>query len=63
MARDDTIVPAESLLPEHLESAPSVEVLWTDHGGHVGFVCAGCPGWLEAQVLEWFDEHLGASTR
>ena len=62
MARDDTIVPADSLRPEHLEAAGSVDVLWTENGGHVGFVCRGRSRWLEEAVLAWFDVHLDAPT-
>ncbi len=63
MARDDTIVPPESLREEQVAGAAAVDVLWTEGGGHVGFVCQGRPHWLEDEILGWFEAHGNPPTR
>jgi hypothetical protein len=59
-AQNDPFLPA-SALPKSSEVAPSVELEFPPHGGHVGFVTGPFPGrldWLPTRLLALFDQHL-----
>ena len=40
-------------LPRREELGPAVTAEISDHGGHVGFVGAENPYWLEQRLLAW----------
>ena len=42
-----------------LKRAALVDFLEVDRGGHVGFVCAGNPQWLEDTILDWLGNSSG----
>ncbi len=53
-AKDDTFVPFASFQSETVTRNPRVELLATEHGGHVGFLARGAPRfWLDETVIEW----------
>jgi len=59
-AIDDPFLPSEATLAFREAAPPVVEVLLTEHGGHVGFVSGPRPGraeaWAERTALEWLAE-------
>ncbi|ERP89564.1 MAG: alpha/beta fold hydrolase [Pseudomonadales bacterium] len=50
--RDDPFMTPETL-PRREELGPAVTAEISDHGGHVGFVGAENPYWLEQRLLAW----------
>jgi predicted alpha/beta-fold hydrolase len=61
-AKADPMVPEETLLPALRHCSPSIDLRWTDRGGHVGFpvdLDLGVPGerGLEPQIMTWFDRN------
>lgn len=59
-AKDDPIVPWGIYNhPAFLEN-PCLELLLTDHGGHLGFLSRRKPRfWLDGVVLDWMDRIIG----
>ncbi len=55
-SRDDTLAPFDAFESDAVRSNPCVELLATEHGGHLGFL-ARRPHrfWLDAAILEWIS--------
>jgi len=58
-ALDDPLLPAEPLLAPEVRSNPSIEVVLTQRGGHVGFIAKDDQGdldrfWAENRVIDFF---------
>lgn len=63
-SRDDTMVPFETFDHPAFRTNPSLRLLATEHGGHVGWVARGQPRfWLEPVILEWFAQNAGINGR
>jgi len=56
-ANDDPFITADCVPESEFEAADNVSLGITGQGGHVGFVCAGDPHWLEEQALKWLGLH------
>jgi predicted alpha/beta-fold hydrolase len=53
-AKDDTFVPYGAFESEAVRRNPCIEVLATEHGGHVGFLARRQPHfWLDKTVIQW----------
>ena len=50
-AQDDPVVPFGPLESAELSSA--IQISAPRHGGHMGFVTSGGPGWLDRQIVDW----------
>lgn len=50
-AQDDPLIPFRSLVEAPLST--STELRSSKHGGHLGFLGRGGPGWLDRQVMRW----------
>jgi predicted alpha/beta-fold hydrolase len=59
-AADDPLIPAHGAPPEAVSGNPAVRFVRTRVGGHVGFV-ARQAGWLERQIMAWFEACLHRS--
>jgi predicted alpha/beta-fold hydrolase len=59
-AKDDTYIPFEMYSHPALAANPSIRLLTTEHGGHLGFLQRrGLPRfWLDGTVLEFIESHL-----
>ncbi len=56
-SRDDTFIPFSVYSHPALSGNPSIELVVTEHGGHLGFIAKGRPRlWAEHAVMEWFGE-------
>jgi predicted alpha/beta-fold hydrolase len=63
-AKDDPLVPFETFQCDALERNPHIQVLATEHGGHLGFLARGPRRlWLDGAILEWIDGIRCAGTR
>lgn len=61
-AQDDPLVPYSSYLDPALRANPSIQIVATRHGGHLGFLSRGKPRfWTDEAILEWIGERLTAS--
>ncbi|MGE5345179.1 MAG: YheT family hydrolase [Acidithiobacillales bacterium] len=56
-AADDPFIPPDVLSKARAAASPAVRCLFTDHGGHVGFVAGSSPGhavyWAEETIVRW----------
>jgi predicted alpha/beta-fold hydrolase len=53
-AKDDTFVPFETFECPEIRANPRIEVLATEHGGHLGFIGrAPVRFWADCAVIEW----------
>ncbi len=53
-ARDDIFVPFDIFKREEVRSSPRIELLATDHGGHLGFLGRSPERfWADAAIMEW----------
>jgi predicted alpha/beta-fold hydrolase len=53
-AKDDTFVPFAAFKSEAVRRNPHIELLATEHGGHVGFIARRPPRlWLDETVIQW----------
>ena len=50
-AQDDPVVPFSQFSQAVLSTA--VRLKSPKHGGHMGFVTTGGPGWLDQQITDW----------
>lgn len=56
-AKDDTFIPSSIFEGEELRRNPYVQVLMTEHGGHLGFLNKGTPRfWVDHAVLDWIQK-------
>lgn len=57
-ARDDTFVPWQILQHPAIRGNPRLEVVLTEHGGHLGFLAHGKPRfWLDTAIIGWIRDH------
>jgi predicted alpha/beta-fold hydrolase len=57
-AKDDTFVPWQVVDHPAVRGNPCIEVMLSDHGGHLGFLARGRRRfWLDAAILEWIGGH------
>lgn len=60
-AKDDPFMTPE-VIPERQELSPSVEIVVTEQGGHVGFIGGGLPWrpqyWLEERIPEFLSRYV-----
>lgn len=58
-ARDDPFFPGRLLPVREVSENPYLRALFTEHGGHGGFLSGGIPGlptvWSETEVMEFLD--------
>ena len=53
-AKDDTFVPFAAFESDAVRRNPRIELLATEHGGHVGFIHRRAPRlWLDETVIQW----------
>jgi predicted alpha/beta-fold hydrolase len=53
-AKDDTFIPFESFQHPVFPSNPRLELLATEHGGHVGFLSKNAPRfWIDQTITSW----------
>jgi hypothetical protein len=53
-AKDDTIVPWQIVEHAAVRANPRIQVVVTEHGGHLGFIARGKQRfWLDAAIMEW----------
>ncbi len=59
-AADDPFIPPDVLPKVRSAASPAVRCLFTEHGGHVGFVAGSSPGravyWAEETVVRWLAD-------
>lgn len=55
-AKDDPLIPWNAVIGPWQERAKSITLLWTQVGGHVGFVHAENSHWLEEQIVRGLRE-------
>ncbi len=60
-AEDDPIIPGWTVAPALRDAGPAVEIAWTKHGGHVGWLDgASAEAWVKTwamrRVLRFFEE-------
>jgi len=62
-AEDDPFLPAWVLDEAARVAAPSVELIRTKRGGHLGFVAGSAPwrmwSWVEERIISWLLEQIG----
>ncbi len=53
-SRDDPFIPFDLFERPALVRNPSIQLVATDHGGHIGFLARGAPRfWADAVAMEW----------
>jgi hypothetical protein len=61
-AKDDPFL-ASNVIPTAKELNPQVQLLLSEHGGHVGFISGGTPWrphyWLDQVIPAFLQQHLG----
>jgi predicted alpha/beta-fold hydrolase len=57
-SRDDTLIPFRIYESSAVRSNPAIQLLATDHGGHLGFLGKG-PNrlWADGIVTQWLENH------
>lgn len=59
-AKDDTFVPFEAFESDAVRRNCRIQLLATEHGGHVGFIAKRRPRlWLDKTVIEWMEARIG----
>jgi predicted alpha/beta-fold hydrolase len=57
IAKDDPLVPFEVYRHSAFQSNPALELLVTEHGGHVGFLSSRRPRfWIDQVSLDWISQ-------
>ncbi len=57
-AKDDTFIPFSVYNHPAFHQNPYLQLLATEHGGHLGFVARGRPRlWLDHAIMKWIGEH------
>jgi predicted alpha/beta-fold hydrolase len=55
-SKDDPMIPFDIYRDPRVTSNPIVELVATDHGGHLGFIARSTPHfWLDRTVLGWME--------
>jgi uncharacterized protein len=55
-SKDDTFVPFDAFECDAVRRNPCIEVLATEHGGHLGFIARRPPRlWLDETVIAWIE--------
>ncbi len=58
-AKDDTFIPFEIFSHPAIASNPSLHLIATDHGGHLGFLSRNAPRfWVDHTALDFIHTHL-----
>ena len=58
-AKDDTFIPFESYDHPAFQNNPYLELIATEHGGHLGFLSRESPRfWVDATVMDWIAGQL-----
>ena len=61
-AKDDTMVPFETVAFETARRNPRIALTLTEYGGHLGFIGRGRDRfWLDRTIMEWISRINGAS--
>jgi predicted alpha/beta-fold hydrolase len=64
-AADDPFLPAEVLPKARVAASPALTCLFTEHGGHVGFVAGSSPGqpvyWAEETIVKWLARKVSGT--
>ena len=61
-AKDDSFIPFECFAHPAFRTNPHLQLLATEHGGHVGFIARGQPRlWMESVIVEWITEQRPAA--
>lgn len=57
-AQDDPMIPYGLFESATVRGNPSIELVPTEHGGHLGFIARRQPRfWLDTLILAWIDRH------
>jgi len=57
-AQDDPFIPFRIYDHPAFRRNPCLQLLHTEHGGHLGFLAKRCPRlWLDRAIMEWITEH------
>jgi hypothetical protein len=57
-SKDDTLVPFEIFASDGVQANPWIELLATEHGGHLGFIGRKPHRfWADEAIMEWIVEH------
>ena len=66
-AADDPFLPAQVLPRVRAAASPAVTCLFTERGGHVGFVAGDSPKkafyWAEETIVRWLAEKVSGRSR
>lgn len=58
-AKDDPFIPFETFERPEVRQNPCIELVATEHGGHIGFLARTQPRfWADEAVMEWIGERL-----
>ncbi|HYO82488.1 MAG TPA: hypothetical protein VES20_13885, partial [Bryobacteraceae bacterium] len=56
-AKDDPMIPFDLFSDSRLTGNPYIQLLATEHGGHLGFIARSKPHfWLDRVILEWTEQ-------
>ncbi|MEN6535774.1 MAG: alpha/beta fold hydrolase [Bryobacteraceae bacterium] len=59
-AKDDPIIPFQTLEDAGVGRNPAIQLLATEHGGHMGFLSRYHPRfWSDRMMMQWFQERTG----
>lgn len=59
-AKDDPMIPFSYFETEGIRNNPHIEVLSTEHGGHIGYLARGSPRvWLDVALPAWIERTEG----
>ncbi|MDQ6698584.1 MAG: alpha/beta fold hydrolase [Acidobacteriota bacterium] len=59
-AKDDTFIPFKSYDHPAFRNNPFLQLIATEHGGHLGFLSRKSPRfWVDGRVIDWITEQLG----
>jgi predicted alpha/beta-fold hydrolase len=62
-AKDDPMIPFAIYADSRVSGNPDVELIATDHGGHLGFISSGEPHfWLDRLILGWMEKTRNKQT-
>ncbi|MFN7996291.1 MAG: alpha/beta fold hydrolase [Bryobacteraceae bacterium] len=56
-AKDDTFVPSSIYDHAAIQSNPHIQLVLTEHGGHLGFIARNRPRlWLDYAIMDWIQQ-------
>lgn len=63
-AKDDPLIPFSVYRQPAFETNPNLQLIATDHGGHVGFIARGPDRfWVDGQILAWIKSQVARISR